>query len=244
VAFDGLEDFNDNGRKRLTLAGFIVALAAVPLLQEAKSADSDEEYEHISVAVLIRGAKDYDYEAIRELGRRKVAAAIPVLRKVARADIPPEPQALKTGGQDRKEAYEHQRSIDHIENIRRSQIYAKVSLAQLGDEAALDEFIVGLSSTSLPWRAKCIAFLATIHERKTVRYLIPLLDDNRMPYPPGRDMSSDSIAGCAERALDQILPEVTEDFKKSTGKRCCYSEQWKQWWKANRAGFEYDRQSH
>jgi HEAT repeat protein len=81
----------------------------------------------------------------------------------------------------------------------------------MGVDKYFDEYVIGLSSSNGAWRVKCIRYLGEIGDKRAVKYLIPILGDDRpAKIVHGRRSGLYSLA--AAEALRDILPDVFEQF--------------------------------
>jgi HEAT repeat protein len=213
---------------RTTDIRIVFALIAI-FSMNAISAD-DTPYEKQSSSELISQVARHNSYAIMELGRRRERSAAPVLRSIASehdVDYLPHPKKQSQIAEWRMDSLvKYHINVSHRE--------ARISLARLGEKQYLDEFIVGLSSSNLDWRANCIEILGRIGDKRAVPYLIPILDDNRMQHAG----QSISYANAAVGSLIDILPDVEKKLAQQHVLKADISpNDWKEWWSKNHSSY-------
>lgn len=191
----------------------------------------------LSIDQLEKRAAIFDSGAIKELGIRKERSAVALLEKIAdEPDLarlpPPPPGHIDIKTQDAA-ADIHYRNLSHKA--------ARIALARIGVEKYFEEFIIGLSSSNGLWRSQCISDLGEIGDKKAVKYLIPILDDNTAPtnLPVRRHPSLYSTV--AIDSLVRILPEIEKQFQVNHPNRHGTDAEWKRWWEQNKDTFDETR---
>jgi HEAT repeat protein len=213
------------------------AILCLALAFPALAMSPDEAKQHSSND-LISAAKRHDPAAIRELGRRREQSSLRLLREIAI-----EPDVVVSDDQVRKQKTWASKSAardkwmqDTFAN--QSHLFAKIALARMGDDKYFDEFIVGISSTNPEWRRQCIVTLGEIQDKRAVKFLIPLLDDQSAPPGPRGEIST-PYNFAATAALQTILPDVDHEFRNKYGRDGTYFvDGWKEWWKGNKDAYE------
>jgi len=179
----------------------------------------------LSIADLLTLAKKHDPFAVSELGIRKEKSALSVLENIVNESDAPTP-AIK----DKQHlSPAEKRALARAWSINTSHKEARIALARLGEEKYLSIYIVGLSTTNGAWRAECIDALGEIGDRRTAKYLIPILDD----YSAPPDSTDPPYSLIAQGALSDILPDA---FKALTAKQPGHRpsrQDWELWLKQN-----------
>lgn len=196
-------------------------------------------YDTAEAKDLIKAAGKYDANAVTELGRRRERSAIELLKRIAEeADVPEPPAQAYLPVDKMLEAHRLEfRNLSHLD--------AKIALARMGEGNYFDEFVVGLSSSNVDWREKCIKYLGEIGDKRAVQYIIPLLDDPATgPRPPVPHFSTPHhhidrvfplpVALVAQDYLVRQLPDVAaqldQEYHAKGGKGGAHILAWKDWW--------------
>lgn len=175
-------------------------------------------------------ARSRSSDDILVLGVRRDMTSLPLLRQIAETPSPTQSEI--------NEALKHSRTKNRlIKEYRDSSVAAKFALARMGERRYFDEFVIGLSTTSLDWRADCIIGLGYSGDKRAIKFLGPLLYQEKISgtaASPGAIYSSD--ADNAEIALHDLLPEIkrSEIEKKLKNRPSRPGHIWQLWWEENK----------
>lgn len=208
----------------MKLKSTLILLSLMPLASSIRA--EPRPYRSAASTEVLRLAADRYPGAIRELGYRKDASALDLLRALAAepmlaAKKPPHPAK-------REETLRRQKTARA----------ARFALARLGDKQALDDFIAGLSEEDPRWRVACVKTLGEIGSEAAIPALIPLLDDNSTPsqakadgrFRPLSDVVVDALAAIAPQAGRRIEAQWRQENARSL------QELWKDWWRSTGRG--------
>jgi len=111
---------------------------------------------------------------------------------------------------------------------------AKIALARMSVKPYFDDFISDLSSPDKVRRYGSIRALGEIKDKRAVKHLVAILDDDSNPAP-----RTTSFASRAAGSLGEILPAAWAQIKAQSGKTYYFPEKdWKAWWVKNKSDFE------
>ena len=167
-------------------------------------------------------------EAILVIGQRRERSAIPMLEDIVANPSPPKAILSK---------YPRNYEQVLIKGYRDSSLAAKMALARMGVGNYFDEFVAGLSSTSVDWREDCGNALGYIGDKRAVKYLGPMLNQKEAP-PKGPSHMNRSNASIAEDALFDLMPEKYAAEKARRNNSPPPTEFWERWWEQNRAKYK------
>jgi hypothetical protein len=172
-------------------------------------AERHTHFENSPLAEIVAAATEYNPVAIIELGLRREKSSMALLRQIAQEPDIPEPAAKRSA------SYKDRLVSRKLEGHNKSHHEARIALARMGDEKYFKDFIGGLSSPDPSKRAEAIWDLTDIGDKRAVKFLIPLLDDDGTP-PASGEVLRPPIRFFVEDALEKILPDVRNKFVKDS----------------------------
>lgn len=186
-------------------------------------------------------------EAIYLLGLRNDGESVPLLREIAAMPIPTEAELKKRlHVKSLQDTYPPvQRRLDERIsewNLRywESSFAAKAVLTKMKADDYFNDFISQLSTTNFEWKKEIIDDLGYIGDARAIKYLGPLLLDDRVYSTPGGEHAfGRTISGVAAEAMGKILQPPFMDIQKQHPKKTYFFyNEWKQWWKENQGKYK------
>ena len=174
---------------------------------------------------LRRAAHNRETHAILALGAKKDRGSLAWLQAMAATPFPPREELAKTIYKDVL-----------IEEYHDANIAARMALARMGVDGYLDDFIVGLSTSSVDWRVDCFRALGFAGDLRVVKFLGPFLYDDKMPKRPHASVIQSNAVNAIE-ALQELLPEVdAAQRQKNLGVN--FRQGWRRWWEENKGKYK------
>lgn len=182
-------------------------------------------------------ARNGDWDAILELGRRSSPESLRQLSELAATSIPPvEIVKRETSGI----AHQDKERMAHLSFIfgMRS-LYAKAALAKRGDEGAFADILRGLPTVDGETFHTSMGLLGYVGNAKAIPYVAPYLFKSGTPYklPPDGHAWTANYPEIAADTLGRLLPEVQKQLKESNPGNYYLTAPWKDWWKKNEAAY-------
>ena len=214
------------------LIGFALALAGSSYAREA-----NRPYKQLPDKEIDKKIRSLDVDAISEAGEGKRAASKAALEEVVGAQDWTDADKKKYDNGNGKPNERLKEQVIAQRSFARHT--ARLALAKLGDKKYLKEFADDLKSPNDMKVAGAISSLGSIKDRRAVKHLIPFLDKDVVPkFKPGKRGPA-AFSELAEQALESILPEVREEFRKQNpGRRFYFKEEWKAWWAKNKDNYK------
>jgi hypothetical protein len=198
-------------------------------------------YQSMSTGELRVRAKTRDAEGILVLGARNDTASIPLLKDIAAMPVPTEAELKRLLGvkslQDPPvQAYINRRVSQYQHSYWESSFAAKAILMKLHAGDYMNDFATQLSTNNFDWKREIIDDLGYTSDPRAVKYLGPLLQDDRTYSNPGSEHAfGRTISEAAAEAMGKIIqPPFMDASKKNPGKSIAFYGEWKRWWNENK----------
>ena len=115
---------------------------------------------------------------------------------------------------------------------------ARAALTRMRAADHMNDFVVGLSTTNRVWKINCILFLGYIHDKRAIKHLVPLLDDNSGFENDSGDNITMPVSAHAALAMSDSLEDEVKKIRKADPSRGMSSPTaWKQWWETNKVNY-------
>lgn len=196
-----------------------------------------QSYKSMTTGELRYRSKTRDAEGVLALGLRNDASSVPLLQEIASMPIPTEPE-LKSllHVQSLKDPVIQADIKDYQRRYWESSFAAKAALMRMHAGDYLNDFIVQLTTSNFDWKRDVIDDLGYASDPRAIKYLGPLLLDDRTYSDPGSEHAfGQTISEATSDAMGQILQPKFMDIQKQHPEQFhVFYNEWKQWWKENR----------